>query len=384
MMLWTRRGLAWPGCELLFVGSLLFVALLFAHSDDLRRHWSSLHWEDQLFFDHDRTTIHSLRDCFVQPALWPGLYRPLTTNCYYYVGGWLFGHQIEVYHAINVLLYGLNALLLYGFVRHLVARPYALVAALLFVSRAAHVEVITNTVEFQVLLATFFALTALYLFAVALRQKRPWLVGVVYFLALLALFSKEAAIAIVALLPLYGWLFARPWQWSYLVGPLLVGASWLVLFVTALHLVNQDQATGFHFTVSPNTVVRNMTAHLWSFSNYFVGDESDPVLPPLVQIVANSVAGQGLLLLLGIGTFLLLVGKNHILPLRHLVAFGGAFFLLTVLPYSFFDDRLFIRYGYFSHAGLSIATAAAVALAVAQVKSFWRHRIKDYATVASA
>jgi 4-amino-4-deoxy-L-arabinose transferase-like glycosyltransferase len=300
------------------------------------------------------------------------------------VGGWLFGHQIEVYHAINVLLYGLNALLLYGFVRHLVARPYALVAALLFVSRAAHVEVITNTVEFQVLLATFFALTALYLFAVALRQKRPWLVGVVYFLALLALFSKEAAIAIVALLPLYGWLFARPWQWSYLVGPLLVGASWLVLFVTALHLVNQDQATGFHFTVSPNTVVRNMTAHLWSFSNYFVGDESDPVLPPLVQIVANSVAGQGLLLLLGIGTFLLLVGKNHILPLRHLVAFGGAFFLLTVLPYSFFDDRLFIRYGYFSHAGLSIATAAAVALAVAQVKSFWRHRIKDYATVASA
>ena len=179
-MLWTRRSLAWPGCELLFVGSLLFVALLFAHSDDLRRDWSSLHWEDQRFFDHDRTTIHALRDCFVQPALWPGLYRPLTTNCYYYVGGWLFGHQIEVYHAINVLLYGLNALLLYGFVRHLVARPYALLAALLFVSRAAHVEVITNTVEFQVLLATFFALTALYLFAVALRQKRPWLVGVVY------------------------------------------------------------------------------------------------------------------------------------------------------------------------------------------------------------
>ena len=58
-MLWARRALAWPGCELLFVGSLRFVALLFAHSNDLRQHWSSLHWEDQLFFDHDGYFSHA-------------------------------------------------------------------------------------------------------------------------------------------------------------------------------------------------------------------------------------------------------------------------------------------------------------------------------------
>lgn len=185
MTLWTRRSLQWPGCELLFVGSVLFVALVLAHNGNLQRHWSTSHWEDQLFFDHNRATIHSLRDCFVQPALWPGLYRPLTTNCYYYVGGWLFAHRIEIYHTINLALYGLNGLLLYWFVRHPLARRYALLAAILFVSRAAHVEVITNTVEFQVLLATFFALAALLLFAVALRQKRPWLVSLAYLLLVL-------------------------------------------------------------------------------------------------------------------------------------------------------------------------------------------------------
>lgn len=186
------------------------------------------------------------------------------------------------------------------------------------------------------------------------------------------MFSKEAAIAIVAILPLYGWVFARSWQWSYLVGPLLVGAGWLALFATALHWVNQNQATGFHFTISPHLIVRNMTAYLWSFSNYVAYAESEPVLPPLVQSMADSAIGQMLLLLLIAITLLLLAGKERITPLLRLFAFGSAFFLLAVLPYSFFDDRLFMRYGYFSHAGLAVATSALVALGVALVKSFWR------------
>ncbi len=370
-MPWIRRGLGWPGSEWLCVGSVLFVALALVHYDDLQRHWSSYHWEDQLFFEHNRAMIHSVRDCFVQPALWPGLYRPLTTNCYYYLGGWLFAHQIELYHTINVGLYYANALLVYWLVRTLLARAYALLAALLFASRAAHVEVITNTVEFQILAATFFTLLALVIWAAALRQPTHWRFLVAYLLLFCALLSKEASATAVLLLPLYAWFFAPAWRWSYLVGPLLVGAGWLALFTTALRLVNHDQATGFYFTVTPTLVLRNMTAHLWSFANWLAADPTNPVMPVRVEAMANGAGGQALLLLLVVVTVAVVVFKAYVPQQVWAVALGGAFFLVAILPYSFFEDRLFMRYGYTSHVGLTLATTALVALALSGIKAFW-------------
>jgi 4-amino-4-deoxy-L-arabinose transferase-like glycosyltransferase len=371
MMLLIRRGLSRPSGELLFVCSVLFVVITVVHYDHIQQNWSRYHWEDPLFFEHNRQTIHTLGDCLTQPALWPGLYRPLTTNCYYYVGGWLFAHRIEIYHAINVLLYTLNALLFYWFVRPLVARPYTLLAAVLFASRAAHVEVVTNTVEFQVLAATFFSLLALLFFATALRQRRSWLLLLTYPLLGLALLSKEASIAVVFMLPLYAWLFVRPWQWSYLVGPLAVGAGWFILFATALHRVNHDQATGFHFTFTPALVIHNMTAYLWSFANSFAADAVDFVMPPWVQTMANTAVGQALLLAFIGVTLVLLLLKPWTPSVVHVFTLGGAFFLLAILPYSFFEDRLFMRYGYFSHTGLAVAAAALVLLALDRIKVLW-------------
>lgn len=371
MMLWIRRSLGWSGCEWLGVCSVLFVALALVHSDDLHQNWSRYHWEDQLFFDHNHTMIHSVRDCFVQPALWPGLYRPLTTNCYYYLGGWLFAQQIEIYHAINVGLYYGNALLVYWLVRALLARLYALLAALLFISRTAHVEVITNTVEFQILAATFFTLLALVTWAAALRQPTGRRFLVAYFLFFCALLSKEASATAVILLPLYAWFFASAWRWSYLVSPLLVGAGWLTLFATVQRLVNHDQATGFHFTITPALVLRNITAHLASFANWLAADPTNLVMPARVEAVANAAGGQALLLLLVVVTTALVVGKEHVPHLGWVFAWGGAFFLLAILPYSFFEDRLFMRYGYTSHIGLALVITAVMALALAGIKSFW-------------
>lgn len=370
-MLWIRRALGSPGWEWLSVCSVLFVALALVHYDDLQQNWSRYHWEDQLFFDHNRAMIHSVRDCFIQPALWPGLYRPLTTNCYYYLGGWLFAQQIEIYHTINVALYYGNALLVYWLARALLARIYALLAAFLFVSRTAHVEVITNTVEFQILAATFFTLLALVVWAAALRQPTGWRFFVAYLLLFCALLSKEASVTAVILLPLYAWFFAPTWRWSYLVGPLLVGAGWLALFTTALHLVNHDQATGFHFTFTPALVLRNMTAHLWSFANWLAADPTNLVMPARVEAIANAAGGQALLLLLIVVTVALAVWKAHVPQVGSVFALGGAFFLLAILPYSFFEDRLFMRYGYTSHVGLALATTALMALAFAGIKAFW-------------
>ena len=63
---------------------LAFGASVHAHRfvHNFRHH----HWEDWRFFRHDHEFIHTLADCFTQPGAWPGLYRPLSTNLYYFWG----------------------------------------------------------------------------------------------------------------------------------------------------------------------------------------------------------------------------------------------------------------------------------------------------------
>lgn len=363
------RRCSWPfACPLFLFGPLLILLIIVVHGERIQQNWSTYHWEDQLFFDHDHRFIHTLGQCFTRPSLWPGLYRPLTTNCYYLIGGWLFDHRIEIYHAINVTLYTLNALLFYWLARYLLAPGYALLAAALWVTRNAHAELITNSAEFQALAATSFALAALAIFAQAVGQPRQWTMALVYLFVVLALLSKEASVAVAAILPIHRWLFTHSLRWPHLVGPLAIAGGWFVAFITFLRGVSNYQPTGFHYTSDPALILHNMAAHFWSFFNLLVSHNGDVVMPQSVHRMAAAQGGQAVLIgLLGL-TLLLLVRHDRIAHEWRVLALGNLFFLLGVLPYSFFTDRLFMRYGYFSHLGLALATAAFVAWVVNCVK----------------
>lgn len=363
-----RRTSGASGGEFLLIGLLLSLLITVVHGERIQQNWSQYHWEDQLFFDHDRTFIHQLDHCFTRPALWPGLYRPLTTNCYYLLGGWLFDHRIEIYHAINVTLYLLNGLLFYRLACYLLAPIYALLAAGLWVSRHAHAELITNSAEFQALAATSFALAALALFAHAVGQQQRWAGILVYGFILLALLSKEASVAVAAILPIHRWLFTHTFRWPYLVGPLAIAGGWLLAFLTVLRGVSNHQVTGFHYTVDPGLVLYSMAIHFWSFFNLLVPRHGDVVLPAPVQAMAAAPSGQVAVLLVLILTAILLVARRRVAQEGRVLALGHTFFLLGVLPYSFFTDRLFLRYGYFCHLGLALATAALAAWLVAYIQ----------------
>ncbi len=357
------------GPSLFLLGPLLISLIIVVHGERIQQHWSTYHWEDQLFFDHDHRFIHRLDHCFTRPALWPGLYRPLTTNCYYLIGGWLFDHRIEIYHAINVTLYTLNALLFYWLARYLLAPGYALLAAALWVTRNAHAELITNSAEFQALAATSFALAALAIFAQAVGQQRQWAMALVYCFIVLALLSKEASVAIAVILPCHRWLFAHSLRWPHLVGPLAIAGGWLVTFLLFLRGVSDYQPTGFHYAIDPALVLHNMAAHFWSFFNLLVPRNGDVVMPQAVHALAASPGGQMVLLgLLGL-TILLCVRQPRLSHELRVLLLGNLFFLLGVLPYSFFTDRLFMRYGYFSHLGLALASAAFIAWGAKQLKT---------------
>lgn len=412
----TRRTLA----EWLLAALLITAAIALVHGERIAENWSQEHWEDPMFFEHVDDHVPALSDCFTAAPLWPGLYRPLTTNCYYAVGERLFGQQIEVYHAINLVLYALNGLLLYGLGRRLFrlvgSSPttlsqekkeleyeimsdgkndlvhkssflllservkggnfFALIASLLWVSRNAHVQVVLNTVEFQALLSVCFSLIAILLFPLsnARAPQAGWRTAACCGALALALLSKESALIVPAILLALTWLFGnvRDRQaWLHLLAPVLTVALWGVLFATLGRGVSNHQPTGFDYANALEAVAQNAVAHALDFSNILVTDaqiEADRSMSPRVAVLSSRRGVQigALAAALLMALALLSARRPSLRSLRPALA-GAAIFAAGVAPFLLFDGRLFMRYSYFGHAGLALCVAGLLFAVVQQL-----------------
>jgi hypothetical protein len=289
--------------------------------------------------------------------------------------------RIEWLHTINILLYAINGLLLFRMSQRFMPKYWALAPALLFVSRYAHSEVVTNSVEFQALLSVFFSLLAIELFLDGRSTGRTTLFGLSCVALVFALFSKESAVVVPPILLLYSWLFYPhrslaghdKWRWHW--GPWLVVVVWAFLFVLFFRSLSHYAPTGFHYTTSATTILQNYAAYLFSFSNLLTYPIDNVVMSPRVLQLAYAPVGLGLLLAL-IALTLLLIYKwranvadvataatNSMTPGRTLL-FGFAFFLIATSPFVLLQDRLFMRYGYFGHVGLSLAGGVLIQVGV--------------------
>jgi len=215
----------------LLAAALCAAGLAAAHGSKIVGNWHVAQWEDAMFFRYNADQIHSLWDCFAKRGAWPGLYRPLTTNLYYYVGSMALGYRVEAYHFINLAFLILNALLLYRLATLFSGPWWALIPPVLFASRLALVEIVLHTFEFQGLLCVFFTILSVDLFVRSRKSESSWMLTLSALAFCLALLSKESATVLPALLILYGWLFddrivSRP----YLVHP-MIALSWAILFV---------------------------------------------------------------------------------------------------------------------------------------------------------
>jgi protein O-mannosyl-transferase len=148
-------------------------------------------------------TGHNL-DLIVEHTYWwpydeSGLYRPLTTLSFLFNYA-ILGSQADPvpYHILNLLLHLANVLLVYALARRYT--PYALAAAALWAVHPVLTECVTNLAGRADLLATFGMLAALWFYTA--EGKRLWLPGMVVATAI-AVFSKESAIVLPALLPLF-------------------------------------------------------------------------------------------------------------------------------------------------------------------------------------
>lgn len=343
------------------VAVLCAAGLAAAHGSRIVDNWHVAQWEDGIFFGYNVQQIHSPRDCFEKAGPWPGLYRPLTTNLYYYLGSKALNNRVEAYHSINLVFVILNGVLLYRLAESFVGPWWATIPAVLFSSRLAMVEVVLHTCEFQGLLYAFFTILSVDLFIRSRKSDSSRLLTLSALAFVLALFSKESAIVLPALLIVYGKLFddqivSRP----YVVHP-MIAISWMLLFVLVLRPLSQNQPTGFGYDFSVSNVLTNYAAHLLDFSNWLLMPLSDFVMPRNVAELAGTLYMRLIFCVLIVSEVVLfLFPKSLKTQDLRLIAFGFAWFLITTLPFVIFQGRMFMRYSYLGHAGLALCAGAMV------------------------
>jgi hypothetical protein len=352
--------------------AVVLAATALAQGPAYRESLHQRHWEDRRFFVHNHANITTVGECFTRPAAWPGLYRPLTTNCYYLLGRTLWQNRIETYHAVNLAFYYANGVLLVWLCLDWMAAPWAWLAGALFVSRLAHHQVVTHSVEFQSLASVLFSLLALKLFLAGRRAERPALEAAALPVGVLAFLSKETAVVWPAIALLHGGLFDRRSAARRYLPPVLVAGAWLVLLALVIRPRVTPEPTGFAYDLSA-AVVGRYAAYLLVFLNPFtLGLPRDADMPPAVlRLVASGAVRLAFSALVAVEAAALWRWRRRApeVSAGRLAAFGWGWFLVAAAPYVVLEDRLFMRYGYFPHAGLAVALSAAAAALARRIAS---------------
>ncbi len=157
--------------------------------------------DDELIIAGNPATRHlsGIGDVLFAPDVIKPYYRPLN-RASYLIDYQLFGLNPAWFHAINIIIHALSAVLLYLVASRLLADNYAaLFAALLFAVHPANSEAVNFISARNTLLAGCFSLASLLAFLMARGRgvRLPFLSAVLFFLGLL---SKETAFMLIVVI----------------------------------------------------------------------------------------------------------------------------------------------------------------------------------------
>lgn len=332
--------------------------------------WSVSQWEDPLFIQHV-SSMSGLGDVFGRGSAWSGIYRPLSTNLVFWLGRAL-GHNMPAYHCVLIVVYLANAGLFFEVARRLVGSPLALLAALVFCSRAANTETLVYATQLQTTLPCTFGLLALWGALTATPVHLGRRVASLSVLCSLALLSKEQMVvlpaAVVATMVARSRLDGNriPWREVSITG-LCMGLTCVVWFVWARRYLSVASNPWWTYDFGPVAVLRNYTNYLASFSNCLVRPVvlHEPAIFLDEFAVLTAIAGR-LWPVVGLGLIAggvgLARGARGGAGSWTAVWLGLVWFGLFLAPVVVFVNRRLMYYGYASHMGLSLVLAAVVGM----------------------
>ncbi len=349
------------------------------HGASVRANLSVPHWEDPLFFAYNerviwpgadpsgpRSLLHGILECFTNPGVWPGLYRPVSTNLYYLLARVLMNNRIETLHEVNVAFVILNAWLLFWVCCEFMEPVWAIVAAAFATSRLALGEVVLHTCEMQGLLYVAFGLLSCKAFLRAVNTSNRRLAVASGVLVFVALLSKESAVAFPVVLVIWVRLLwpgpseERRRAVSWLRYPVLATGAWGAFFVFWKIVLRQNESAQFVWDFSIDRLLTSFSTHLLAYSNDLVERGHSVVMPESAVVLGHWLVVQAL-----VGLLLALLAASVIWPrvastdLIRPIALGFALFVAGTLPFAPLIGRLFMRYSYLGHAGISVCVGAA-------------------------
>jgi protein O-mannosyl-transferase len=162
-------------------------------------------------------------------------YRPVA-KAMFAVEHEFFGNDPMPSHLINILLYGLNILLLFVVLRKLLPKYspwFPFIASLLWAAHPLHTEVVASLKNREEILSFLFGLLSIYYFLRYTKKPSAWLIVAGAFAFLLSLISKPGTLTFIVAIPLVLYFFtdAKPKTliWS--------AVSLLAIFYIALQVV---------------------------------------------------------------------------------------------------------------------------------------------------
>ncbi len=174
------------------------------------------------------------------------LYRPLSLVMF--AAEWqITGGKPWLGHAVNVLMYALICVLVLSLFRKILIKHHPLIplaAALLFTVHPLHTEVVANIKSRDELLCLLFSLLAMISALKYVEWKKVWWMALSSFCFLLALLSKENAIAMMAIIPLLLWFFTdEKIKGLILPSVMLATITGIYLFIRAAVLQGLEDQT---------------------------------------------------------------------------------------------------------------------------------------------
>lgn len=306
-------------------------------------------------------------------------YYPLTLTSFW-LQRRLWGLNPLPYHAFNIALHAINAVLLWKILSRLEARG-AWIAAAIWAVHPVNVETVAWITELKNAQSGLFFLLAMLLFMKFEDKGRGRDYAISLLCGLAAMLSKPSTVVLPGVLLLCIWWRHRRWTWKDLsrVTPLIAFAAGMsaLTIVEQRHHIERGIASESALTVAQRVLLAGDV--VWFYAGKLIWPVNVCFIYPRWELPVDSVVAWLPL----VGLVIVAVGLWQFRRDRwaRALTFGLGFFIIALLPVLGFFDIYFFRYTFVADHFQYLPSIGLIALGAAGLE-FASQRSRNFGTLA--